>query len=233
LIRNLDDLTLLAAVGRTLSRRLLSIAGASGTYGCKAAGAPGQPAAEAGRYMDIKLVNSVDQSREASMYSKCFVLLLMLAILFVGCSPSPSEQLEANKDLVRRFVDSLNEADWDALDSIIAEDFCRRSQASPVTVKSRADFKKLQQSFYTTMPDQKVTLEIVLAEDDKVAVYATYTGTMTGPMGGFEATGKTLTSKFLGIFRIEDNLIAELWIEMDNMAMFNQLGLSPASAIGS
>jgi steroid delta-isomerase-like uncharacterized protein len=157
----------------------------------------------------------------------------MLAALLVGCSPAPSDHLQVNKDLVRRFVDTLNEADWDAFDDILAEDFCRRSQASPVTVKSRADFLKLQQSFYATMPDQTVTLEMVLAEDDKVAVYATYTGTMTGPMGEFEATGRSLTSRFLGIFRIEENRIAELWIEMDNLAMLNQLGLSPAPTAGS
>jgi len=167
------------------------------------------------------------------MRLRYLALPVILAVLLAGCSPSPSEQLQANKDLVHRFVNSLNEADWDALDGILAEDFCRRSQAGPVTVKSRADFKKLQRSFYETMPDQKVTLEIILAEDDKVAVYATYTGTMTGPMGGFEATGKSLTSRFLGIFRIEENRIAELWIEMDNLAMFNQLGLSPQPAIGS
>jgi predicted ester cyclase len=83
------------------------------------------------------------------------------------------------------------------------------------------------------MPDQKITLEIVLAEDDKVAVFATYSGTMTGSMGEFAATGRSLTSRFLAIFRIEEGRIAELWIEMDNLAMFNQLGLSPAPTVGS
>lgn len=166
------------------------------------------------------------------MCLRYLALPVILAVLFVGCSPSPSEQLQANKDLVHRFVDSINEPEWDSLDGILAEDFSRRSQASPVPVKSRADFMKLQQSFYATMPDQKITLEIVLAEDDKVAVYATYFGTMTGSMGEFAATGKSLTSKFLAIFRIEEDRIAELWIEMDNLAMLTQLGLSPQPMVG-
>ena len=99
-------------------------------------------------------------------------------------------------------------------------------------MKSREGFKKLQQSFLVSMPDQEITLEMVVAEGDKVAAYATYSGTMTGPMGEFPATGRSLTSKFLAIFRIEEGRIAELWIEMDNLAMLTQLGLSPAPALG-
>ena len=167
------------------------------------------------------------------MWWRYLALPVVLAVLLVGCSPSPSEQLEANKDLVHCFVASINAADWDALDDILTESFCRHSQASPgAQVKSRDEFKTLQQSFLATMPDQKITLEMVLAEDNKVAVYATYTGTMTGPMGKFPATGRSLTSKFLAIFRIEEGQIAELWVEMDNLAMLRQLGLSPAPALG-
>lgn len=77
------------------------------------------------------------------------------------------------------------------------------------------------------MPDQKITLEMLIAEGEKVAVYATYSGTMTGPMGEFPATGRFSSSPFLGIFRIEEERIAELWVEWDNLGMLGQLGLFP------
>lgn len=165
------------------------------------------------------------------MYKKFPSIHVILVLLFVACSQAPSEHLEANKDLVRRFTVATNEADWDVFDEILTENFCRHSQATgDVQVNSREDFKKLQQSFLATMPDQKITLEMIIAEGDKVAVYATYSGTMTGPMGDFPPTGKSSSSPFLGIFRIEEGRIAELWVEWDNLAMLGQLGLFPPPA---
>jgi predicted ester cyclase len=56
---------------------------------------------------------------------------------------------------------------------------------------------------------------------------------LTGPMGEFPPTGKSVESKFISIFRIEEGRIAELWVEWDNLAMFTQLGLFPPGAQGT
>lgn len=152
------------------------------------------------------------------------LLLLMVA----GCAPSQTAQLEANKDLVRRFAEATNAADWEALGQTVSEDFTRHSVATagpPVT--SRDEFVQLQESFLTTFPDQHVAIEQLIAEGDLVAALATYSGTQTGPMGEFPATGKRAEIPFLSIFRIEDGQIAELWVEWDNVAMLTQLGLFP------
>ena len=76
-------------------------------------------------------------------------------------------------------------------------------------VNSREEFKQLQESFLASMPDQQITIEMLIAEGDKVAAYATYSGTLTGPMGEFPATGKSAESKFLSIFRIVDGSARE------------------------
>jgi steroid delta-isomerase-like uncharacterized protein len=155
-------------------------------------------------------------------------------VVSVILATPPSERLEANKDLVNRFTAALNSADWKALDELLTEDFSRHCQATPgVPVSSREEFKRLQESFLVSMPDQHVTVEMLIAEGDKVAAYATYSGTQTGPMGEFPATGKSAESKFLAIFRIADGRIAELWVEYDNLAMLSQLGLLPAPAAPS
>jgi steroid delta-isomerase-like uncharacterized protein len=165
------------------------------------------------------------------MHQRKLIIPLILATLVVACGPSPSERLEANKDLVNRFSAAINTADWDALDELLTEDFRRHSQATPdVQVNSREEFKQLQKSFLASIPDQKITGEMLIAEGDKVAAYATYSGTQTGPMGEFPATGKSVESKFLCIFRIEEGRIAELWVEWDNLAMLSQLGLFPPPA---
>ncbi len=152
----------------------------------------------------------------------------ILALVMVGCAPSPTAQLEANKDLVRQFIEALNAADLEALDEIVTEDFARHSQATAgPQVSSREEFIQLQESFLAIFPDQRVTIRKLVAEADEVAALATYSGTQTGAMGDFPATGKSVESTFLAVFRVDAGRIAELWVEWDNVAMLTQLGLFP------
>lgn len=145
-----------------------------------------------------------------------------------GCSPSPDAQLQANKELVRRFIAATNAADWEGLTPLVSEDLVRHSAATPgPTITSRDAFIQLQKSFLQSFPDQKVTVQQMIAEDDRVAVLATYSGTQTGPMGELPASGKRVEAPFLGILRIQDGRIAEMWVEWDNMAMLQQLGVTP------
>lgn len=148
------------------------------------------------------------------------------SLLAFGCAPEPSAQLEANKDLVRQFGEALNAADWEALAGLVAEDLHRHSAATegpPVT--SLDQFIQLQESFLASIPDQRVTMHDMVAEGDRVAILATYTGTNTGPMGDVPATGKAVEAPFLAMFRIEGGMIAEMWVEWDNLAMLKQMGL--------
>jgi steroid delta-isomerase-like uncharacterized protein len=156
------------------------------------------------------------------------VLASLIATAAAGCTPSPTADLEANKDLVRQFAEVTNAADWEALAAMVTEDLTRHSTATagpPVT--SREEFIQLQKSFHSSFPDQRITVQQLVAEGDRVAILGTYSGTNTGPMGDIPATGKSVESPFLGIFRIESGKVAELWVEWDNVAMLSQLGLYP------
>jgi steroid delta-isomerase-like uncharacterized protein len=165
---------------------------------------------------------------EGIMQQSTLVLSSLLAAVAVGCAPSATAQLEANKDLVRQFTEAVNAADWDALEEIVTDDFTRHSEATAgPPAKSRDEFIQLQKSFLVSFPDQRVTGVRLIAEGDEVAALAVYSGTHTGPMGEFPATGRSVEITFLTIFRIEDGRIAELWVEWDNVAMLTQLGLFP------
>ena len=165
---------------------------------------------------------------------KILLVLLIFAVLLVACGPSQSNRLVANKHLVQRFTNAINAADWDALDELLTEDFRRHSQATPdVRVNSREEFKKMQEFFLLSIPDQQITIEMLIAEGDKIAAYATYTGTQTGAMGEMPPTGKSFESKLLSIFHFEEGRIAELWVEWDNMSILSQLGLFPPPVVPS
>jgi steroid delta-isomerase-like uncharacterized protein len=157
-----------------------------------------------------------------------FVMIALLVVALLRCDTSWKAKLEANKDVVGRFTDALNNKDFDLLDDLMVPDFVRHCQATPdVQVRSLNEFKELQKQFLKSFPDQKVTTEMMIAEGDYVAGYATYTGTQEGPMGTLPASGKKVEFKFLSIFRLEEGKIAELWVEWDNIAVLTQLGYFP------
>ncbi len=165
------------------------------------------------------------------MRSRTLATALVALSLASIAQPASADGLDANKELVRRFAAAINAADWDAFDELLTPDFARHSQATPdVQVRSRDQFKAIQESFLETVPDQQVRLEMLVAEADKVAAYAVHSGTQTGAMGQIPPTGRSFESRFMSIFRIEDGRIAELWVEWDNLAILSQLGVFPPPA---
>lgn len=149
-------------------------------------------------------------------------------ILLAACCPDSGEQLVTNKSLVREFVAIGNARQFDRLSEVIADDFTRHSQATPgLVVTSRNAFRAFMEQDVLAFPDSQVTLHQVVAEGDRVAVWATYSGTQLGQMGPFPPTGKRMAIDFGAVFRIENGLIAELWVTWDNMAALGQLGLLP------
>ena len=67
-------------------------------------------------------------------------------------------------------------------------------------------------------------IDIIFGSGEYVAIRARLIGTQTGPMGPFPASGNKLELPFMGILRIEDDKIAEMWVEWDNLNALTQLG---------
>jgi steroid delta-isomerase-like uncharacterized protein len=157
--------------------------------------------------------------------------ILLLLVLSTGCAPSTEDQLETNKSLVRQVAAAVEAQDWDAVDTLVKEDMHRHSRATTQfpEIRSREEFKRLEQMAHEAFPDRHVTYEMMIAEGDMVAAYATFTGTNTGSFGGLPPTNKLVEVKYLAMFRIEEGQLAEVWVEWDNLARLSQLGLLPPS----
>jgi predicted ester cyclase len=94
-------------------------------------------------------------------------------------------------------------------------------------ISSLEEFKQLQRGFLASIPDQRTSFSMLIAEGDMVAAFGSYAGTHDGPLGDIPPTGKKAELNIMGVFRIEDGKIAELWVEWDNVAFLAQLGLMP------
>lgn len=155
------------------------------------------------------------------------VVALLLVAHLTGCS-GECKELEANKAIVTRATEILNSHDYTDLGEVMADDFRRYCQATPdAVVESLDDFKTLAAEWDGQVPTGTITLDWMIAEGDLVAVWGTWSGTQTGPIGEFPATGKNVSLDFGGVHRIENGKIAETWITWDNMSMMTQLGLFP------
>jgi len=161
-------------------------------------------------------------------HSHFFFISIILLLGVISCDQTVTAKLEANKDIVRRFGEAVNNNDYDGLDEIVTANFVRHSQAtSEVKIRSLEEFKQFGKTSSESIPDMKGNIEMMVAEEDFVAIYATFTGTQKGPMGPFPASDKKMESKTMAIFRLENGKIVELWIEWDNLAMLFQLGHFP------
>ncbi len=79
---------------------------------------------------------------------------------------------------------------------------------------------------FAAFSDLSFTLEIILAEDDKVAIRWRAQGTNDGPFQGRPASGKSVSFTGSIIYRVEQDRIVEAWAQPDRLGLMQQMGLA-------
>jgi steroid delta-isomerase-like uncharacterized protein len=140
---------------------------------------------------------------------------------------------EENKVLMRRAYDVLNQKHLAFLDEVKAPDLVVHSAST--TVQGLEAFKQLLSPFFTAFPDDRFTVEDLIAEGDTVVVRNSFRGTHTGNFMGIPPTGKQVTWTGITITRFANGKAVELWSNADALGVMQQLGVIPAmgSALSS
>jgi predicted ester cyclase len=156
------------------------------------------------------------------------VAVIASLVVLLGCVCEPCDEGKKNKELVAEAFAAVEAGEFDRLDQFIAENYVRHSQATPgVEVTSLDQFKEFLVNDRKTVSDPKIIIHRLVAEDDLVAFWSTYSGIQDGPMGPQPATGKRMELDMAGMHRIADDKIVESWVIWDNMTALAQLGLFP------
>jgi predicted ester cyclase len=156
-----------------------------------------------------------------------YIVVASVACLVIACT-SVDPQITDNKVIAEKFVTTINQKNLDGLDEIMSVDLVRHCQAThEIQVRSLEDFKVFLEETFSSFPDARQEINMMVAEGDKVAMHATLIGTQEGPIGLFPASKREISSDFMGILRIEEGKIAEIWVEWDNLAILSQLGHFP------
>jgi steroid delta-isomerase-like uncharacterized protein len=134
--------------------------------------------------------------------------------------------LEANKDLVRRFIQGVFvQQDPNAADELAAPDFTPHSWG-PMEPGVDA-LKAAQRRVSAGLADARMEIHDLIAEGDEVAVRLTSHGRHAGEFMGMPASDKEYAISEIHIFRVRDGKVAEHWRDADMLGMLRQLGALP------
>lgn len=136
---------------------------------------------------------------------------------------------EANKALVRSFVDAVNKANISAFDQVVAKVTFSTTTMVPQGLEG---LKQFFAGFGAAFPDARITLNDVIAEGDKVMGFFTFRATHKGELMGIPATGKRVEFNTMDLWRVANGKLAEPWDVVDLMSMMQQLGVIPPMGQG-
>jgi len=141
---------------------------------------------------------------------------------------------QGNKAIVRRFIEELwNQRKLTLADDLFAEDCVThqlRVGTDPAGVPRGPEVMKHHVAeWLAAFPDIRFTIEQMLAEGDRVMTQCVARGTHLGSWLGIPATGKFISIQMFVVHRFADGVIAEDWVLVDSLGVFQQLGLVPPS----
>ncbi len=131
--------------------------------------------------------------------------------------------LQANKDVVLRFYEGWNRGSIDFEAFVADEMINNQPEAEPERGRDR--FTAAIRGVMTAVPDSQWDVVDMIAEDDRVAVRITWSGTYGGPQfrGATIPEPARFSVEHIHIYRVADGRLAEHWVVRDDLTMLHQL----------
>jgi steroid delta-isomerase-like uncharacterized protein len=140
---------------------------------------------------------------------------------------APADAIEANKQLMDRFVDFINTADKKMADELV-------SKSAIFYVPGQSDPLKGPQGYLATIqmmrggfPNIQWKLEETVVEPNKVAARFMMHGTHKGTFFGLPATGKQISVQALNIYHLCNGQIIQEYGQPDMLGLMQQIGAVP------
>ena len=128
--------------------------------------------------------------------------------------------------LAHRFhTDIFQGGDLAAADELCAPDFAWHTPGVP---QGAAGVKQMATLYRTAFPDLRLTHEDTVAAGDKVVIRWTVVGTHQGDFQGIPPSGRRISITGIDIFRVAGGKLTELWSNVDQLGMLQQIGAIPA-----
>lgn len=129
-----------------------------------------------------------------------------------------------NTAVLQQAFNHLNTANIPACLSLLTPDFTINIAEMPYPKHGHAAWRNHAEVLFAAFPDAKVTIDDIIAANDKVAVRVHIKGTHRGEFMGNRPTGKVVQYISHEVYRFEDGKIAEEWICSDSLTLLMQVG---------
>jgi ketosteroid isomerase-like protein len=132
--------------------------------------------------------------------------------------------VEEHTALVRRYVeDALNGGDLTVINETHAPTYRAHTPSRPDELRTREDLRQQLTRVHATYPDGRVTIEDLIAAEDKVVLRYSRRGTHA-------TKGKPIAATGFMVFRFADGQVVEYWGQADDLTLGRQLGDIPPAA---
>jgi steroid delta-isomerase-like uncharacterized protein len=138
----------------------------------------------------------------------------------------PLASAERNRLAARRWIDAFNARDDDAEAASRTADYTAHAPASIEAAALDSDaWVAFLGVFLEGFPDLHVEVQDSSADEHMVAQRIVFTGTHTGPFRGLPPSARRVCFSGVEMNRMVDGQVAEHWVQMDAVTLFEQLGL--------
>jgi len=128
-----------------------------------------------------------------------------------------------NKALVEKHIDlSWNKGKYGLLQQIVSKGF-RYQTTFKDDFKDFNDYIEYVEDIRRSVPDLEVTIEEIMAEDDKVITFSTFCGSFNKPLFGMPANGKVIAFSAASIWKISRGKVVEQTTMVDLAGLKKQL----------
>lgn len=134
------------------------------------------------------------------------------------------ERKKFNLEVMDKFIRFINTGDIDLGKSIISPGVVFYAPTSPKPMHGFEGYRAVLDMMRGAMPDVTWKAEEIIADDNKVMVRFTMTGTHKNPFMGLPATGKKVCVTAMNIYEFKDSKIIREHGLPDLFSMLIQLG---------
>jgi predicted ester cyclase len=131
---------------------------------------------------------------------------------------------EENKALVRRWFEELDRKNLGIIDELLPVDYVDHNPPLPDLPSGREGVRQSSLILLAAFPDAVHTIEVQLAEGDKVMTRLTVRATFTGEILGFQPTGKVVEVSGVAVHRVAGGRLVEHRAHKDMAGFMQQIG---------
>jgi steroid delta-isomerase-like uncharacterized protein len=159
-----------------------------------------------------------------SIVAIVFLTFMVNSAVVAGSTTAPNLPVsvpEQNKAVARRvFEEIFNQGKFQVADEIYAQDFVNHGLHRDFDLEEDQAAARWEKQ---TLPDLRMTVDLIMAEGDLVTVVWTLRGTNTRSIAGLPPTGVQIEERGITVWRIGDGKIREEWTSFDLFPIARQI----------